>query len=105
MPGIVAILGADNRVELAELLEAALGRMRHHDSYRQQGHVLAAEGVALGRVDLGLNDAATQPAFSADGLVALVMDGELYDQAALRDRLRRSGCRLASPTDRCLFDG
>ena len=62
----------------------------------------ASVGLALGHSRLKVRDlteAAGQPMRSADGTVALVFNGEIYNFAALRDELRSDGAVFASTGD------
>jgi asparagine synthase (glutamine-hydrolysing) len=62
----------------------------------------AAVGLALGHSRLKVRDltaAASQPMRSADGTVALVFNGEIYNFAALREALRSDGAVFTSTGD------
>jgi asparagine synthase (glutamine-hydrolysing) len=67
------------------------GRMKHHPWYAEHLHAGDEAGVALGRVALGFLDPEPQPAFSADGARAAVLDGELYDSGEQRQSLSSLG--------------
>lgn len=62
----------------------------------------AAEGVALGHRRLAiidLSDAGLQPFASADGLLQLIHNGEIYNYRELRSELEARGRRFRSATD------
>jgi len=62
----------------------------------------AAAGLALGHARLkvqDLSEAADQPMRSADGRIALVFNGEIYNFRALRDELRAGGATFTSTGD------
>ena len=89
-PGV----GADRAV-----LERMVASLRHRGPDAVGYHV---EGrVALGVARLRIIDLATgdQPLANEDGAVQVVLNGEIYNFAALRDRLEGMGHRFASRGD------
>lgn len=99
MPGICVIADRARRAEIAPGLAGMLGRMKHFDWYRVESHVDPQAGVALGRVALGMVNRDPQPACSSDGLLRVVLEGEIYDSTRCRRELERGGCRFASASD------
>ncbi|MCC7368645.1 MAG: hypothetical protein IT306_09490 [Chloroflexi bacterium] len=71
--------------------------MRHRPYH--QAHVVAVDdGIALGRISIGILNRASQPARSHDGQVSLWLCGEYYHQARLRAALVNEG-RLRPDAD------
>jgi asparagine synthase (glutamine-hydrolysing) len=68
-----------------------LERMRHHAWYARDAWVAEDGAAALGRVSLGVVNKAPQPATSSDGSRRAVLEGEIYDYAALREELEAQG--------------
>jgi asparagine synthase (glutamine-hydrolysing) len=76
MSGILGYFGPG--VGTAPTTLARMGaRMRHH-TYQQLDSAPAGRAGALGRLGIGLLNAAPQPVASPDGLVVLVLCGEFY---------------------------
>jgi asparagine synthase (glutamine-hydrolysing) len=82
MPGICGIVGPG-----CENIRGMLDRMRHHAWYTERSHCDETNGIALGRISLGIVNTGAQPAASSDGTFSAVMEGELYDVADLRREL------------------
>lgn len=77
--------------------EAALASRGPDDSGRYD-----AEGCRLLHTRLAIQDLSPlghQPMCSADGRLALVFNGEIYNAPALRRRLEATGCRFRSSSD------
>jgi asparagine synthase (glutamine-hydrolysing) len=66
-------------------------RVRHHPWYAEHQHADPAAGLALGRVALGVVNAAAQPAFNEDRSLLAVMEGEVYDYDERRAALEAAG--------------
>jgi asparagine synthase (glutamine-hydrolysing) len=88
MPGITGLVGPESD---AELLPRMLKRMQHHPWYTRDAWTNEDGTAALGRVALGYVNTAPQPAADEDGTRA-VLEGEIYDYAALRKELEAKGC-------------
>jgi asparagine synthase (glutamine-hydrolysing) len=95
MPGICGLIGQTIPMNLEAQVAEMLGRLRHHDGYREDHHVDVAAGLAVGRVSLGFVNRGAQPAFSPDGWLLAVMEGEVYDYDEHRRALEAAGCRFA----------
>lgn len=89
-------------------LESALSntaralRFRGPDDNGQEIFVLGAATIALGHTRLSIIDLTSgghQPMHSADGLVSIVFNGEIYNYRELRDELKLLGHRFASDSD------
>src|SRR5690554_1733778 len=96
MPGIYGLAG--NAADIDALFTAMGERLRHHDWYRQDGHVDEAAGFALGRMSLGFVNTAAQPARNEDGSLLAVLDGEIYDYADQRRALEAAGHTFCGPS-------
>src|SRR4051812_33049547 len=104
MCGIAALFayhGAAPEVERDEVV-----RIRDHMTSRgPDGEGLwhsADRRVALGHRRLSIIDlspAGAQPMWSADGSLAVVFNGEIYNYRALRAELENAGCHFASESD------
>ncbi len=101
MCGIAGIVG----IEGMEPPRALLSRMVDSIRYRgpdASGTWIDADGVAsLGHARLSIIDLATgdQPMLSADGALAIVFNGEIFNYVELRAELARKGRRFATESD------
>jgi len=98
MCGIAGIVGAvgDCRENVVEMLHAQAHRGPDGSRF------VSYEGGAAGAVRLALVDLSERgqmPMFSPDGRVAIVFNGEMYNYAAERQRLRSRGYHFRSTTD------
>lgn len=94
MPGIYGQIASAPTKDAAQLLERMALRLRHHDWYKEDRHVDAAAGLAVGRTALGFVNTASQPASNEDGSLLAMLEGEIYDAAALRRQLEAAGHRF-----------
>src|SRR5579859_7897071 len=98
MPGLVGIATHQPPFDdLADMLSRMCQPLRHEPWYCVETHVDGR--VGLGRVSLGLINAACQPVFNAQGTQWLVLEGELYETQALRDRLAARGAPVPAVDD------
>jgi asparagine synthase (glutamine-hydrolysing) len=102
MCGIVGIIGPSD-VDAA-LIDRMRDRIAHRgpDSARTWISRHEAGCVALGFRRLAiidLSDAANQPLFSADGSLALIYNGEIYNYIELREELRARGHLFRTESD------
>jgi len=97
MCGIVGFVGplADGE----HLLKSMCDAIRHRGP-DDEGYYLS-DGVGLGMRRLAIIDVASgkQPIGNEDGSVVVVFNGEVYNFAALRDRLEAAGHRFRSDSD------
>ena len=100
MCGIVGVLGAE------PVDRALVERMRDRLAHRgpdAAGLWASADGrVCLGHRRLSIIDtsaAANQPFLSADGSLAVVLNGEIYNFRALRAELERTGATFRTESD------
>src|SRR5262245_55059684 len=91
MPGICSIVTNRAGGDLAGRLREMLARLRHHPWYQEDSEINEADGVALGRMSLGIVNTAPQPAGNEDGSVTAIMDGEIYSYSQHRAELERAG--------------
>ncbi|HWY87881.1 MAG TPA: asparagine synthase-related protein, partial [Gemmataceae bacterium] len=89
MPGLCGIIDADRPVDLATRLTRMTTRMVHHSWYAQDAHV--DPEAAIARVSLGSVNTAPQPVTNEDGSILAFMDGEVYDDDAVRRKLQAAG--------------
>jgi asparagine synthase (glutamine-hydrolysing) len=93
MPGLWGLVSEMPTDELASRF-AAMGRsLQHHEFYRSQIH-RDDGGALLGRMSLGFVNTEPQPAWNEDGSLLAMMEGEIYDAAALRRTLVGAGHRF-----------
>ena len=98
MCGVVGVLSRERPVD-RDALERATDALRLRGP---DGAGLWVDGVVgLGHRRLGLVDreGGAQPLANADGTVHAVVNGELYDAAAIRQRLERRGHRFRTRSD------
>ena len=101
MCGIAGYLCVDGLIE-PSVLEQMLAKVAHRGPDGGGVWSDATVGLALGHSRLKVRDlteAAGQPMRSADGSVALVFNGEIYNFAALREELRADGAVFTSTGD------
>ena len=99
MCGIAGFLAPPGQRADRRLIEAMVATLRHRGPDSVGYHV---EGrVALGVARLRVLDLATgdQPLANEDGSVQVVLNGEVYNHAALRETLRGAGHRFATRSD------
>ena len=99
MCGIAGFLAPAGQRADRRLIERMVATLRHRGPDSVGYHV---EGrVALGVARLRVVDLATgdQPQASEDGSVQVVLNGEIYNHAALREALRGAGHRFVSRSD------
>lgn len=103
MCGIAGVIGYRK-----ELLEASLAKMRHRGPDCLDVWSDEKSGVHLGHVRLSiidLDNRSNQPFLSDCGRYAIVFNGEIYNYALLRDRLRdvKASFRTESDTEVLLY--
>lgn len=87
MCGITGFVGKGDRQTLERMLETI-----HHRGPDDMG-IFFEDGIGLGHARLSIIDLSPtghQPMFSADGTVALIFNGEIYNFRALRDELLKT---------------
>jgi asparagine synthase (glutamine-hydrolysing) len=103
MCGIVAILAPGDSLDPV-ILDRMRDRLAHRgpDGRRSWIGTTSAGKVGLGHRRLAiidLTDAASQPMFSADGSVAIVYNGEIYNYLELRAELADLGATFRTQSD------
>lgn len=99
MCGIAGIAGRPASIT-RPLVAHMCGRMRHRGPDAEG--TFAVEDIALGHRRLKILDltaSGSQPMISADGSVALVFNGEIYNFSTLRQELQAIGCRFRGTSD------
>lgn len=99
MPGICGLLLNQAPSSAAERLSNLLQPLELFDWYRGESQTDFAGGWGLARVSLGFVNTAPQPVTNEDRSHWCVLDGELYDTAALRRELQDAGCYIESNSD------
>jgi asparagine synthase (glutamine-hydrolysing) len=98
MCGISGVVGSDPR-ELEQLVQAQIALLEHrgpdaYGSFTGSGGVIAQNRLAI--IDLETGD---PPITNEDGTVAVVLNGEIYNFASLRDELAAHGHQFRSHGD------
>jgi asparagine synthase (glutamine-hydrolysing) len=78
MSGIFGFAGLEKRGEAKQMADQMAELMSHRDWYVKDHHVDPSQGIAIGRLGIGIFNSSTQPIFNAAGTMALVMAGEFY---------------------------
>lgn len=102
MCGIAGAVGRLAPDDLARLATSLGSAVRHRGPDGRGLWVAPDAGVALAHRRLavvGLGEQGHQPMTSADGAVTVTFNGELYDHAQHRERLRDGGLRLRGGSD------
>ena len=106
MCGIAGFVNLDGAPADARVLEAMTDMVRHRGPDDRGTLCLSLRGgapdIALGFQRLAVLDRSPrgrQPMISADGPVALLFNGEVYDACDVRGELERDGYRFRSSTD------
>ena len=89
MPGIVGFAGKTNIKDSQIFLQEMAQALDSGDRY--QIDLFTAGEIGLGRVSLGLVDPGIQPVWNEDRNRCIVMEGELFDHAHLKQDLAQKG--------------
>ena len=82
------------------VLQEMLNRIKHRGPDAEGTYI--DEDIALGHRRLSIidvSDAGTQPLYSADGNLALLFNGEIYNYQSIRQDLIEKGYQFATQTD------
>lgn len=97
MPGVIGFAGKTNIEDSQIFLREMAKALDSGDRYQVD---LFFDGDAgLGRVSLGLVNPSAQPVWSEDRSRCIVMEGELFDQAHLKQDLAQKGHRFQQAND------
>lgn len=99
MPGICGLLLKQAPSSAAERLSQLLRPLELFDWYRGESQTDFAAGWGLARVSLGFVNTAPQPVTNEDRSQWCVLDGELFDTAALRRELLDAGYHFETDSD------
>lgn len=101
MCGICAKFSFDSKPVTAEALRAMNSKMVHRGPDEEGLHVSADGRAGIGIRRLKIIDLATgsQPIFSADGDIAVVLNGEIYNYIELRALLEKKGRKFKTHSD------
>ncbi len=89
MPGLIGVVGPENRQKSQKLIENMASALEHEDRYRVD--LWTGDNVALGRVHLGYVNPEPQPIWNEDHSLCIVMEGEIYDYDEERRKLIEQG--------------
>ena len=89
MSGLIGIVGEMPPDTRHQLLKDMAQALKHEDWYQVDLHV--GDGMALGRVSLGILNPEPQPIWNEDGTLCIVMEGEVYDYEEEKRRLIELG--------------
>ncbi len=84
MPGIFGRADREADGDVAPVLHAMAGRMRHHSSYKEELYVDSDAAVGLGALRLEFQKPTMQAVCSHHAEVTAIVDGEIYDAAEQR---------------------
>src|ERR1051325_7018024 len=99
MCGIAGFLAPPGERADPALVARMVATLRHRGPDAEGGFTDGGQGLGVARrgvIDLATGD---QPLGSEDGRVQVALNGEIYNFAALRARLRARGHRFASGAD------
>ena len=102
MCGIAAQVTLDRHGAVdTEALRSMTRALAHRGPDGQGEHVAPSGRAALGHRRLSIIDLVTggQPIYNEDRTIAVVLNGEIYNFQALRERLERAGHRFATQSD------
>jgi asparagine synthase (glutamine-hydrolysing) len=94
MPGVVLAINHEN-IEL--LLKAMMNSIKHKDWYLLDSYV--GKTFAIGRVHLGILNPETQPIYNEDKSLGIFMDGEIFDYAKEKEKLKTQGHKFTINND------
>ncbi|MEO6746251.1 MAG: asparagine synthetase B, partial [Caldimonas sp.] len=99
MCGIHGLIHLDGRPVEPALLRAMGDVTRHRGPDDEGMHVDGAAGIGMRRLSIIDVEGGHQPLTTADGMVWLVCNGEIYNYRELRAELQARGCRFKTRSD------
>ncbi len=97
MPGLVGFVGPVASGEERPFLQKMARALESESRFRVEAH--QEDGVGLARVTLGIANGAPQPHWNEAQTICVLLEGELYDTAVLRQQLEQKGHTLRTPHD------
>lgn len=97
MPGLIGFVKEFPETRAREFLTDMAHALEPDDRFQQD--LYAGAGFGLGRISLGIADPQTQPVWNEDHTLCVLMEGELYDTANLKQQLRNRGYHPKNNTD------
>jgi asparagine synthase (glutamine-hydrolysing) len=93
MPGLVGFIGPMLADEQRPLLQKMARALEVEPRFRVEAH--QEEGVGLARVTLGIVNGGPQPHWNEEQTICILLEGELFDTAVLRQQLQQQNhpCR------------
>src|SRR5262245_54471438 len=99
MCGIAGQVRSDGRAVDEATLQRMCAGQEHRGPDSRGTHVEGGVGLGIQRLRVIDLDTGDQPIYNEDRSVAVVLNGEIYNYRELRERLRKSGHRLATDGD------
>jgi asparagine synthase (glutamine-hydrolysing) len=99
MCGIAGQVRADGAPVEQELVARMCAAQEHRGPDSRGLHVSGPVGLGIQRLRIIDLDTGDQPIYNEDGSVAVVLNGEIYNYAELREELLRAGHTLATKGD------
>lgn len=99
MPGLVSIIARQYDESLSERIGRMAAAMQHEAFYRSEVFSQESCPFLAARVHLNAVNTEPQPVYNEDRSILIVMDGELYGQDSLREKLRLSGHDVKTDSD------
>lgn len=99
MCGIAGQVRADGTAVEEELIARMCAAQEHRGPDSRGLHVSGPVGLGIQRLRIIDLDTGDQPIYNEDGSVAVVLNGEIYNYAELREELLRAGHTLATKGD------
>ncbi len=99
MCGIAGQVRADGAAVEEELIARMCAAQEHRGPDSRGLHVSGPVGLGIQRLRIIDLDTGDQPIYNEDGSIAVVLNGEIYNYAELREELLRAGHKLATKGD------
>jgi asparagine synthase (glutamine-hydrolysing) len=99
MCGIAGQVRADGSAVERGLIARMCAAQEHRGPDARGLHVAGAIGLGIQRLRIIDIEGGDQPIYNEDGSIAVVLNGEIYNYAELREQLQRAGHQLRSEGD------
>ena len=97
MPGIVGYVGSEPDGISGRFLGRMARALESEDRFKYD--LYHSELVGLGRVTLGIIEKEAQPVWNEDETLCLVMEGEIFNDGDIKQKLAQKGHRFRTNTD------
>lgn len=88
MSGVLGIIDTSGRTDVCALIDKMIVNMSHREWFVSDRWGDPAQGLAFGRIGIGIFNTTAQPLWNADRTVALFMAGEIYDHKGLNSDIQ-----------------